>query len=118
MIKVLSYEDCFAFYPDTKVINAKYYGAYQGEFLCKIEHKGEILYIHDWYGSCSACDQFEADFSYLDSKSYDEKKVLDFAKPYIESAMTKDQLISMLEKSIGEWDEEKKEMLADVLAGF
>lgn len=117
MIKVSSYEDCFAAYPETKVIEARYYGSYQGKFLCKIEHKGEILYIHDWYGSCSGCDSFQSDFNSWDD-GYDEKKVLDFAKPYIESAMTREQTIAMLEKSTDEWDDEEKEMLADMVGGF
>jgi len=119
MIKVNSYEDCFKAYPDTKVLEAKYYGSYQGEFLCKIIHKGEAFYIHDWYGSCSGCDSFQAEFGFQWDGS-PEDKVIQFAKPYIESALPRDKMLAFLKKEIADdpWGGEKKEMLADMENGF
>jgi hypothetical protein len=111
-VKVSSYEDTFALFPDTEVLNFKYYGDYQGKFLCKIKHKGEELYIYDYYGSCSGCDAFQDEFDYVRNPS--KEKVIEFARSYVESAMPKEHWVSIL-SSKDEWDSEAKEALEDLL---
>lgn len=112
---VYSYEDCFALYPGVTEVEAKYYGSYQGEFLCRIVYNGEILYIHDWYGSCSGCDAFEAEFAWSSSKT--KKNLINFAKSYIGAALPKEKMIKYLEHELDEWDTEKREMLQDLKDG-
>jgi hypothetical protein len=116
-VSVSSYEGCIAQFPGVEVIEAKYYGSYQGEFLCKIKKDGEVLYIHDWYGSCSGCDSFEREFDY----EYDgvpKEKAVEFARPYVDAALPRDQMLAYLYKNSGDWDDEKKEMIRDMEAGF
>lgn len=60
-----------------KVLAFENFGSYQGEWLAKVqdEFTGEIGYVHDWYGSCTVCDSFQAemDYSYEDDDDYEDK---------------------------------------------
>jgi hypothetical protein len=47
-----------------KVIAYKTFGDYQGTWLAKVEWNGQIGWVEGFYGSCSGCDAFEAEFGY------------------------------------------------------
>lgn len=95
----MDYEDAFAEVPGCKVVWYRTYGYYHGELLAKIEYKGEILYIHDWFGSCSGFDSFEAEFIdiYPNTPEYLEK-LAEFGRPYIESALPLEQMLFELKE--------------------
>jgi hypothetical protein len=113
-----NYDDAFAAVPGCRVLWYKTYGDYgSGEFLAKIEYKGEILYIHDWFGSCSGCDSFMAEFEdiYPDIPGYLEK-LAEFGKPYVESALPLEQMLFELkERQRNKVNtEELSEMISDL----
>ena len=93
---VCSYEDCIAMFPGVSNVKAQYFGSYQGQFLCSFEKDGEMWFLWDYYGSCSGCDSFEAEFGYRDDVT--DEKVVEFARSYVESACPKGQLVARLEK--------------------
>lgn len=64
------------------VLNMFIGGSYQGTWLARVRHpeKGEG-WILDYYGSCTGCDAFEAEFGF-DRHSYDKHD----ANVYVEDA--------------------------------
>lgn len=42
----------------------EYFGSYQGDWLARVTYNGVTGYVHGWFGSCSYCDGFEAEFGY------------------------------------------------------
>lgn len=92
----------------------KYFGSYQGDWLA-VTDKGVI---HGWYGSCSGCDAFEAEFGW----SMDElresdpaaftRKLEQFGKAY--EPMTDDELMQFVARKSDreEWiDQDDRDML-------
>jgi hypothetical protein len=113
----MSYEMAFAAVPDCQVVWAEYFGSYQGRFLAKIVYKGETLYLHDWYGSCSGCDSFEAEFGWDDDSKPDyQERLAAFGLPYVESALPLNNILTALRAEASDWDEEIKEMIAKLEA--
>jgi len=109
----MSYETAFAAVPDCQVVWAEYFGSYQGRFLAKIIYKGETLFLHDWYGSCSGCDSFEAEFGLDDDSKPDyQERLAAFGLPYVESALPLENILATLRKEASDWDDEIKEMIA------
>lgn len=47
-----------------EVLAYELFGSYQGQWMMKVRdpESGEIGYIHDWFGSCTVCDSFQAEF--------------------------------------------------------
>jgi hypothetical protein len=112
----MSYEDAFAAVPGVEVEWSHYCGSYQGRLIAKLKVDGEEgpRYVWDYYGSCSGCDAFEATFDCDDS---DQERLAEFGKPYVDAALTLDQVLAELLPKPGEWyDTEYKEALDKVLA--
>lgn len=71
-----------------KTIEFKEFGSYQGEWIAYGEYGGETGFVEGYYGSCSGCDAFYAQFGYgepyeADGKyfvKYDEVNEDDFKK--------------------------------------
>ncbi len=115
----------------------KEFGSYQGTWISVLE---DGRFIEGSYGSCSGCDAFEAEFGYgdepeindgkyylgnrswdegslstldqyeIDKKTY-EKRLKDFGKSYLDSAETKEEIISRYKiKCEGEysWEDDKE----------
>jgi hypothetical protein len=40
------------------------FGSYQGDWWAKVTYKEKTFWVHGYYGSCSGCDAFEAEFDY------------------------------------------------------
>ena len=104
----MGYQEAFAAVPGCEVIWCEYFGSYQGRLLAKIKYKGEILYLHDWFGSCSHCDAFEGEFTYDDPP---EEQLAEFGKSYVESALPLENILASLEAECDEWDGDCKEMI-------
>lgn len=47
-----------------KVLDYEQFGDYQGSWIAKVSYKGAVGYIRGFYGSCSGCDAFEAEFDF------------------------------------------------------
>jgi hypothetical protein len=46
------------------VLQFKDFGSYQGDWYALVNYKGETGWVHGYYGSCSGCDSYEAEFGY------------------------------------------------------
>lgn len=44
----------------------KEFGSYQGTWLAKVTFENETGWVEGYYGSCSGCDAFQAEFGYFD----------------------------------------------------
>ena len=40
----------------------KHFGSYQGDWWAKVTYQDKTFWVHGYYGSCSGCDAFEAEF--------------------------------------------------------
>lgn len=58
----------------------KEFGSYQGKWYAYVTHNQETGFITGWYGSCSGCDAFEAEFDY---NGNDPVKLAEFGKTYL-----------------------------------
>lgn len=108
------------------------FGSYQGDWYAKVTYKGETGWVHGWYGSCSGCDSFQAEFDYNsnycnDHKySYDEKfkstcsacieqgnnynkRLAEFGENYLMQLMTQEEA----EKDVSSYDEGQLKFLKE-----
>jgi hypothetical protein len=116
----MSYEEAFAAVPGVTVEWCEYCGCYQGRLIAKIRIEGnpDPQYILDYYGSCSGCDSFEAEFSYGSGEETPERLAA-FGKPYVDASMSLDQVLQELLPKPGEWySDDIKEALAHVLKDY
>lgn len=119
-----------------KVLESKYFGSYQGDWLALVDYKGQRGFVHGSYGSCSGCDAFEAEFGYSDagcgehyyhpqedcgeckdaSEAY-QKRLAEFGRGYMEDVdgvvdlRGFDETIANLDRN-SEWDYEAPQMVA------
>ena len=56
------------------VLDFKYFGSYQGDWLAFVEYKGEKGIVQGSYGSCSHCDSFESEFGYSEQPEIKDGK--------------------------------------------
>lgn len=89
------------------------FGSYQGDWLAKIEYNGVTGWVHGYYGSCSGCDAFEAEFGCLSAET--TENLAEFGRKYLDDIMTHDAAIATARKNI-EWDSDAEEMLKFVEA--
>lgn len=83
------------------------FGSWQGDWLAKVEYNGKIGWIHDYFGSCSGCDAFEAEFGWKDP-TYEE--LAEFGRRYLENLLSQEEI----EKEVAsdyDWDLEAESML-------
>ena len=112
-----------------KVIEFKSFGSYQGDWYALAEYNGERGWIHGFFGSCSGCDAFEAEFDYDEKEHCDQHeyvnnpppcagcdeakakydaKLAEFGRPYLEGMSKPDLLLAELDER-AEWDDESRE---------
>lgn len=75
-----------------EVIWYEMFGGYQGEWVLIAKDKKNFYIYKDWYGSCSGCDSFQAEFDYSSAYSINDKVVQDFIekyKPFLTMPITK-----------------------------
>lgn len=117
-----------------EVLAFQEFGSYQGEWFALVNYNGEKQWINGWYGSCSGCDAFEAEFGYgaeeCDEHRYNrqddcedckaksaeyQQKLADFGRTYLVNGMTQQEI----EKQAGQnsdWDGEATAMVEFVKA--
>lgn len=98
----MSYKMCLE-KAGAKIIACKRFGSYQGEWYALVEYNGERGWVEGSYGSCSACDAFEAEFGW----SYDDEDDLDsryvaFGRSYLDPVMPHEQQLAKIRTLMGE----------------
>lgn len=114
-----------------KVINYQDFGDYQGSWYAAVEYEDKTFWVVGYYGSCSGCDSFQAEFDYgeddegcdmhkyspekdcemciLREKEYNERLAL-FGRSYLDDPLTQQQVEEMAAKNL-DWDMEAEELL-------
>lgn len=115
-----------------KVLAFETFGSYQGDWFAKVEYEGKTGWVHDYYGSCSGCDSFEAEFFADDSAhEHDGKKIWpeyeslregcaecdkyrqrlsDFGKSYLDEILTFEEALKRASENIM-WDADAEEIV-------
>lgn len=93
-----------------QVMAFEQFGSYQGEWWAEIKFPNdEVYYVTGYFGSCSYCDAFDAEFGY--GHEEDEPKLRRFGRDYLEQCYTLDQAIEHSSRNL-EWDSDAKEMVS------
>lgn len=104
-----------------KVLAYETFDDYQGTWLAHIEFpNGERYFIHDYYGSCSGCDEFQArdimerKYNY-DTGQYEENlayahELRDFGREYLTNCMTEEQTLAKTSENLS-WDHDAEKMV-------
>jgi hypothetical protein len=93
------------------VHRSEFYGSYDGVWMMHVTHPdGRTGFLIDYYGSCSGCDAYEGTFGW----EYEEtpEKLAEFAKPYLDELLTKEQALAKCAES--DWDEDYAKMAKDI----
>ena len=87
----------------------EHFGSYQGEWIAKI---GEDQYLMGYYGSCSGCDAFEAEFEFSDYEEAEyDRKLAEFGHTYLDGQpYSKLDLLARF-KEQGEWDSDAQAVI-------
>lgn len=88
------------------------FGSYQGEWWAQVQFpNGETYFVHDYFGSCTYCDAFEAEFDYDADKQPDYlHRLRDFGRNYLTNCFTKEQAIAEASKDL-QWDQGAQAMV-------
>jgi hypothetical protein len=87
-----------------EVLAFEEFGSYQGRWVAKVRHGGEVKWISDYYGSCSGCDAFEAEFGWHAEDQADyQQRLAEFGDEYLEDAQTFEQVLKMFSDA-SDWD--------------
>lgn len=62
------------------------FGDYQGTWWAKVRYQGELGWVTGSYGSCSGCDDFQAEFGWEEAEACEEHK---YKKPQPDCAACK-----------------------------
>lgn len=101
------------------VLAYKEFGSYQGDWLAKVEYAGETFWLRDYFGSCSGCDEIEAEMNYRWDEGSPEyrAKLAEIGKRHLEpqERLTFDEAVAKAAENV-EWDSEAEAMVAFVRA--
>lgn len=113
-----------------KVLAFNEFGSYQGDWYAKVDYNGQKGWIHSYYGSCSGCDAFQAEFDYSEhdhgeeycSPIYDgfkdgcqecevvKNKLSDFGKSYLSDIQPFENVLKKASENV-DWDMDADEMV-------
>ena len=128
----MSYKKCLEL-ANAKVLTFESFGSYQGDWWAKVSYNDKIGWIHGWFGSCSGCDAFQAEFgceshehedddciSYYDfPEKFKEdcphcqdlmKRMKEFGEKYLDDLYTQEEAESKGSENL-DWDGNTQEML-------
>jgi hypothetical protein len=90
----------------------KEFGSYQGDWLAKVTlPDGRAGWIKDYFGSCSSCDAFEAEFGWsADEEPGYRDRLRAFGERYLDGLLTQEEAEAECAKD-AEWSLEDAEML-------
>jgi hypothetical protein len=121
-----------------EVLAFEEFGSYQGDWFAKVRVNGVERWIHDYFGSCSGCDAFEADLGgtnthyhgngeYVSAYNLTGQRddcdqcaalhaaLAEFGARYLDDVLTQEQAEEIARKNLP-WDMDAKDMLAFVQA--
>jgi hypothetical protein len=84
------------------------FGDYQGTMLIHLTHNGRTGVVELWYGSCTHCDSYQAEFGWDDPT---ESQLAAFGASYLDDIQDPAVLL-MSAKKDAEWDMEAAEKVA------
>ena len=91
-----------------EVLEFKSFGQYSGTWYAKVKYEGETGWTSGWFGSCTICDAFEAEFGYDDDEKPDyQERLADFGRGYLATQPAAFFLAPLDEQS--EWDGEAED---------
>lgn len=98
-----------------EVLEFREFGSYDGIWFAKVAYNGETGWVKDWFGSCTVCDQFQAEFdSCYDSdespEDYD-KRLAAFGVSYLGGILPAEHFLPSLDED-AEWSYESEEAAA------
>ena len=73
-----------------EVVDFDTFGDYQGTWIAEVKYNGQHGFVVGFYGSCSGCDAFEAEFDYAyaeEDNSYQER-LKAFGESYLRHILT------------------------------
>lgn len=88
------------------------FGSYQGDWWAKVTYNGKTGWVHGYFGSCSGCDAFSAEFGWLSEQSeltY-KQRLADFGKGYLIDIITQESAEAKASENLS-WDGDAQEML-------
>ena len=89
-----------------EVLQFAKFGDYSGQWFAKVRYNGEAGWIQDWYGSCSYCDAFQAEFDWDSDFVCEEdvqKRLANFGKRYLGTILPAEHYLPKLDES-ADWD--------------
>ena len=87
-----------------EVLEFKFFGQYSGTWYAKVKYEGETGWTFGWYGSCTVCDSFEAEFGYDDDEKPDyQERLADFGRGYL-TVMPAAFFLEGAPRQYAEWD--------------
>ena len=91
-----------------EVLEFMSFGKYSGTWYAKVKYEGETGWTSGWFGSCTICDAFEAEFGYDDDEKPDyQERLADFGRGYLATQPAAFFLAPLDEQS--EWDGEAED---------
>lgn len=81
------------------VIDFKQIGSYQGTWGAICDFQGQRVLVTGYYGSCSGCDAFEAQFGYMDDSPIQDEDGKYYTNWYKDEEITKETHDAIIEKS-------------------
>jgi len=97
-----------------KIVDFGYFGSWEGNWWALVMYEGRTGWIHDYFGSCSVCDAYEAEFGWdrEDAETEEErfKRLVEFGKTYLDDLMTQEQAEKRAGRDL-DWDLDAEDML-------
>jgi hypothetical protein len=90
-----------------RILRFQYFGSYQGDWFALVEYNNKKQVIHGYFGSCTICDAFQAEFGYEDE---DEEKLKEFGQGYLEHPIDLEDYIEKFTLQ-SEWDMDALEIV-------
>jgi len=106
----MDYEDALK-EAGAEVLLYEMFGSYQGDWLAKVKYKNVVGWVHGYYGSCSGCDAFEAEFDWgFDDEPDFKERLAKFGRPYLNDMLTQEEVEKKCSKNL-DWDCNAQEMV-------
>lgn len=84
------------------------FGTYEGTWCAHVTYGQSTGWVMSYFGSCSGCDAFEAEFGYEDRE--DIEKLAAFGEGYLGGLLTQEQAEERASENIS-WDSDAQAML-------
>jgi hypothetical protein len=97
------------------IVDEGTWGDYQGTWISLVYYGNTLGYVSGWYGSCSGCDAFEAEFEWRERDRDDyQERLANFGKGYLgnedgSDLYTYEEILRENTGSNWDWDMEAKE---------